>query len=270
MTTLARRPLRSLLAIALGAVSLAACAAAAVQNRDAANTDKHAAMMHQQQETPKLYVRGSAELQKPADQLRISIGVVTEHAEPEQALRENTRRMSAVIDAIERVGLTEDEYQTGRFQIRPVYSQRPARHPSDQPWRPEIVAYSVTNTINIKTQQLQLAGQIIQAANRAGSNTIDSIQFTLADPRIHRAEAIAAATANARSDAQALADAAGVRLLRVLDVRLDDAMPIRPPQPMLGAERMMVMDAAVPPPISPGDVTVHASVNLVYEIAPAN
>lgn len=264
MSTSAHHPLLSLVAASAVAFTLSACGTASAQ---IGNAENRAAMEHHREDIPRLYVRGAAELQKPADQLRISIGVLTEHADPTQALQDNTRRMRAVVDAVERVGLSDDEYETGRFQIRPVYSQGPPRQQADHTWRPEIVAYSVTNTINVKTQQMQLAGQIIQSANRAGANSIDSIQFTLADPRVHRAEAIAVATANARSDARALAEAAGVRLEQVLEVRLDDAQPIRPPQPMM-AERMMAMDADGAPPISPGDVTVRASVNLVYRIAP--
>lgn len=218
-------------------------------------------------ESPRLYVRGAAELQKPADQLQISIGVVTQHADPSQALSQNSRQMQAVINAVERVGLSDEEYQTGRFQIRPVWSQRPPRQQADSDWRPEIVAYNVTNTVQIKTKQLRLAGELIQAANKAGANTIDSIQFTLADPRVHRAEAIAVATANARSDARALAEAAGVRLEQVVEVRLDDARPLPPPSPM-AYDRAMAMEAEAAPPITPGDVTVRASVNLVYQIAP--
>lgn len=220
------------------------------------------------EDVARLHVRGTAELEKPADQLRISIGVVTEDDDATQAMNDNSRRMRRVLEAVEDAGLEDDEYETGSFQVRPVYSQRPPRQQMEENWRPRIIAYSVTNTINVKTQQLELAGEIIQAANEAGANTIDSIQFTLADARTHRAEAIAVATANARQDARALAGAAGVQLVRVLEVRLDDAQPIRPPQPF-GYERAMATQADSSAPVSPGDVTVRSSVNLVYEIKPA-
>jgi uncharacterized protein YggE len=251
-------------AAALLAPALLGCTAAhasALNNR--VTMDHH----DNKQEPARLHVRGSAELDKPADELRISIGVVTEHADPSQALSQNTRRMRAVVEAIEHAGLSDKEYQTGRFQIRPVWSQRPPRQQADAEWRPQIVAYSVTNTINIKTKQLEKAGEIIQAANKAGANTIDAIQFTLSDPRVHRAEAIAVATANARADAEALAAASGVRLVRVVEVRLDDAQAIRPPQHHEYA-RNMAMSADSAPPIAPGEVSVQSSVNLVYEIAP--
>lgn len=218
---------------------------------------------------PNLNVRGRAELSKPADELRINIGVVTQHEEATEALRINSRRMREVITALEGAGLDEDDYETGRFQIHPVYSQRPQpRGQVSEPWHPEIVAYRVTNVVHIKTSQIDAAGEIIDAANEAGANSIDSIRFTLSDPRTHRAEAIRVATENAVTDAQNLADAAGLRLVRIVSITLDEQPQVEPFRQEMMMRSSVAADAAEPTPIRPGDVTVTANVNIVYEIAP--
>ncbi len=49
---------------------------------------------------PSLTVRGDAQLEKPADELRIHVGVVTESDEAPTALRENSRQMNDVIAAL--------------------------------------------------------------------------------------------------------------------------------------------------------------------------
>jgi uncharacterized protein YggE len=215
-----------------------------------------------------LTVRGKAELSKPADQLRLRLGVVTKSAQAKAALVENSRRMNEVITALEKVGLVKGEYETGRFSLQPVYTRRP-RQP-DPDWRPQIVGYEVTNTLSIKTQKLELAGELIEAGNEAGANTIDVVGFDLADPRTHRAEAIATATAHAIADARTLADAASLRLARIISVNLDQAAP-RPPIPPFGARGgATAPELAVPPPITPGQVTIRADVTLVYEIEPRN
>ncbi len=233
---------------------VASCAAAATAQRSGDDDTGEF------ENLPKLMVRGEAELDKPADRLRLTIGVVTEHAEATAALDENSRRMRDVVRALEKTGLTEGEYETGRFSIRPVYARRPRT--ADAQWRPHIVGYAVTNTLNIKTKKLELAGPLIEAANDAGANSIDSIGFDLADPRAHRAEAIRAAAANARADAAVLAEASGVRLVRILSVTLDEA-GWRPPVTLA---RGAMAEAAAAPPIQPGDVTVRAGVTIVYEI----
>lgn len=214
---------------------------------------------------PQLAVRGSAELEKPADELQISIGVVTEHADATEAMSSNSTQMQDVVKALEKVGLTKEEYETGRFRIQPRYAQRDPRR-SDPDWSPRIVGYHVSNSVRVKTGKLDLAGQLIEAANKAGANSIDNISFGLADSRKYRAEAITDATTNAMNDAKALAEAAGLRLVRVLSISLDDSRP-SPPIPMHG-RMAMESSAADTPPIAPGDVTVRATVNVVYEIAP--
>ncbi|MDX1764290.1 MAG: SIMPL domain-containing protein [bacterium] len=214
---------------------------------------------------PRLSVRGEALLHVPADQLRLSIGVVTEGKTAEGTLEENSDRMKAVIQALKRVGLTDDDYQTGQFQVQPNWSPRPRQAPED--WRPRIVGYTVSNRLHIKTTRLKLVGKIIGAASEEGANRIEAIGFDLVDPRTYRTEAIGQATANAMADARSAAEAASVRLVRVLSLTLDEAVatPVRMKTEGFVMRTAMAMDHTEPP-ITSGDVTVRANVTLVYEI----
>ena len=221
---------------------------------------------HPFENVPKLSVRGQAELNKPADQLRLQIGVLTEAPQADSALGDSSQKMQSVVEALKWAGLGAGEYETGSFALQPIYSQRPRA--VEVEWRPRIVGYRASNSLLIKTKKLDMAGKLIQAANDAGANSIDSIGFDLADPRTHRAEAITAAAANARSDAAALAKATDLKLLRVLAITLDEA-GYQPPMPFMRTGGMaMAESAAMPPPIEPGEIVVRAGVTIVYEIAP--
>ncbi|MGD2062132.1 MAG: SIMPL domain-containing protein [Nitrospirota bacterium] len=221
-----------------------------------------------QQQTPHLAVRGVAVLEVPADQLRLNVGVITNAVTAQEALDSNTGKMKQVARALVAAGLSDADYETGQFEIRPQWSPRP-RNPAPDDWRPHIVGYTVTNQLRVKTTRIDLAGKLIGAASEAGANAIDSISFDLADPRRHRGAAIAAAAANAIANARALATASSVRLVRVLSLGLDEAAAVpRPVRPAMMAEAMD-LKMAVAPPITAGDVTVRASVQLVYEIAEA-
>jgi len=222
-----------------------------------------------QERPPRLAVHGEAVLEVPADQLRLNVGVVTDGAAAQEALDHNTAKMKQVVRALAAAGLSEVDYETGQFEIQPQWSPRP-RNPVADDWRPHIVGYTVTNRVRVKTSKIDLAGKLIGAASDAGANTVDSIVFDLADPRRHRGAAIAAAAANAIADARALAAASSVRLVGVLSLGLDEAAAVpRPVRPAMMAEAMDLKIAAAVPPITPGDVTVHASVQVVYEIAEA-
>lgn len=220
------------------------------------------AMADDRDETPVLSVRGTADVAQPADQLQITIGVVTENREADKALDENSSKMADIIKAIEGEGLTPDEYQTGRFRVQPMYTRRPRNAEND--WVRSIESYRVDNTLIITTTRLEAAGDIIQAANKAGANEISNLAFTLEDPRKHRAEAIAKATRNAMRDAQTMANAADVELLGIRSITLDSSPNPGPLPVMMG--RAMASESAPAPNITPGDVTLHAAVHIVYEI----
>ncbi|MFA5515209.1 MAG: SIMPL domain-containing protein [Desulfuromonadales bacterium] len=222
-----------------------------------------APILAQEAGVPQMSVSGQVEMRVAPDRLRLSIGVVTQAATAEQALQENNRRIRAVTAALREAGLGEDEMATGQFRVEPRWSSRPPRPETE--WEPKIVGYTVTNSLDLKTTRLPLAGKLIAAAGVAGANQIGALEFDLADPQQHRAEAIRGATANARADAAALAQAAGVRLVRVLSLNLDQP----PSAPMrIGMERYAMKAMADEPVIAPGEVTVRAGVNLVYEVAP--
>ena len=214
---------------------------------------------------PQLTVRGDAQLSKPADRVQLSIGVVTEAEQSAEALELNSARTQAVLEALRRVGLSGDEYQTGRFRVRPVYSARPKQAPRS--WRAQIIGYEVSNTLSIKTTQLELAGKLIQAASEAGANTIDNIRFDLEDRRKFRGEAIALAASHALNDARTLASASGVKLVRILSINLDNVGSIQPRRYEATAMLRAVPEADMAPPIEAGDVSITSSVTVVYEIA---
>lgn len=206
-------------------------------------------------------VRGEAQLEKPADQMQISLSVVNDGKEASDVLEENSKMTQNAIDAMLKAGLEKKEYQTGGLNVSPIYSQRPRN--ADETWRPEIIGYRASHRLNIKTTKLDLIGKVIDAASDAGVNGIDSISFGLADTRKHRQESIEAATQNAIADARTLAAASHVRLVRIISINLDQAHA-EPFQPQMG--RLMAMDAGSGPPINAGDVNVSASVTIVYEI----
>ena len=82
-----------------------------------------------------------------------------------------------------------------------------------------IVGYWVNNSLSITIRQLDTAGQVLQAAIEAGANSISGLTFTLGDPEPVKDSARALAVADARNRADVLADAAGVRVGKVLAIR---------------------------------------------------
>lgn len=206
-----------------------------------------------------LTVSGHASLNKPADQLHLSIAVVTEAETAEEALKANNQKMYAVFSVLDDQGLSKKEYSTGQFNVSPIYAPYPKNPPAD--WVQHIIGYRVNNTITVKSNKLGQAGGLIDVVTQAGANSIDQINFELKDARLYRQEAIQSATANAMEDARSLATAANIGLGRILQIQLDNASA---PQPQFKSYAAANLEHSTP--IEAGDVQVNAKVTIVYEI----
>lgn len=213
-------------------------------------------------ENSQLSVRGEAVLMVEPDQVAITIDVITEAEKVKIALRENSKKMQAAIALLKGLGLTEDDYQTQNFSINPRWSNRISGNNNQR----EIEGYMVNNRLRLTTTRLDDIGEIIAAVASQGVNQIQSIVFNLKNPRLYREQAITAASNNAKIDAEALAKANGVRLIKIKSLQLDNASASvsQVPKAMVMESRSMAADVA--PPIEAGDIAVRASVSAIYEI----
>lgn len=207
---------------------------------------------------PTLTVTGQGEASVTPDELRISFAVITEGETVGGALTDNSQRARRVIDALKRRGLTEEDIQTTNFSISPRYSNKRS---GDQP--PEIIGYRVQNQVRVRTADLESAGDLIEAGVEAGANSVSGIQFTVSDEDAVYEEAVASAAADAKRKARALAEAAGVRLVRIVSIDLEPSF-----RPIGGGQvrSMMAMEGGAPP-IEPGEVQSDARVRIVYQIS---
>lgn len=215
-------------------------------------------------EPPKLSLSAQATIRKPADELQMKVGVITLGTHAEATLSENSTKMQAVIHSLEEAGLSRTEYQTGHFSINPTYTPYPHNPPPE--WKQTINGYEVSNSIIIRTDKIDMAGKLIDAANKAGANSFTDINFGLHDSRLHWKEALTAATQNAMSDAQVIAATAGVQLAKVLSISLNSTNVN--PHHVNAKYLAQAMDSSGgTAPLEPGEVTITAHISIVYEIA---
>jgi uncharacterized protein YggE len=209
---------------------------------------------------PTLTVTGQGSVSVRPDELRISFAVITEAATVGDALDENSRLARKVIDALKRKGVEDDDIQTTDFSIFPRYSNE--RKPNESP---EIIGYRVQNQVRVKTSDMAAAGDLIEAGVGAGANSVAGIQFTVSDEESVYEQAISAAAGDARRKATVLAEAAGVRIVRIVSIDLEPTFG-GGPRPMFAAADMR-MAAEGAPPIEPGEVQTDARVRIVFQIS---
>jgi len=208
---------------------------------------------------PTIEVTGNGEARANPDRATMDIAVETHGATAAQAAAQNAKLSQRIADALKAKLGDTGKIQTGAYNLMPEYRQKPNEITS------QVVGYQAVNTVTVDTSALDRVGALIDAAIGAGANRIDSISFTLRDQSGPRNEAIAKAAADALSQARALAAALGVKLKRV-----QHASTTAEPRPFrvlgMGNARFAPGAASEPTPITPGQVTVPATVNLTYEI----
>ena len=208
-----------------------------------------------------IQVTGEAKVSETPDRVYIDIGVTTRARKSEAAASRNARQLSTVISALKRAAGPGAQLTTTEYSISPDYSYPPHGAPA-------IVGYTASNVVRVRLDDLRTIGAVLDAATREGSNNIRDIRFAVRDEQAPRTEALRKAAVSARQDAQALAQALGLRIVRVL--RVDEQSPAARPRPIyLQAERFAAAPAAPRTPIEAGTIAVSATVSLTVEVAPA-
>jgi len=152
---------------------------------------------------------GSASTQ--ANKATITLGVQTQHTSASEAVRMNAESMTAVIDALKDIGITEDEMKTVSYSVNPVYGK--------DGWD-TVTGYRVVNMIQVEIIDIDMVGQVIDTAGSSGANRIYGITFGLTDDVIAELEleAFKAALNHASNKAETIANHLGVTLTGVLSV----------------------------------------------------
>ena len=127
-------------------------------------------------------VSGSAEASVEPDLLIVRLGVDIVEPTAAEALAENSRVLTGVVDAIKSAGITEDEINTSYLSIRPDYSDEWDEFGM---YKRVLVGYRAANTITVTTSNLTIAADILDGAVGAGANTVESVRFALS-PQVEK------------------------------------------------------------------------------------
>ena len=184
------------------------------------------------------------------DEAAFSIGVSTKATTAREALAANTEQMQRVIAALKAAGVQEVDIKTQDVSVGANYDD--SRGAS---------GYAARNSVSVRVRDLDRAGAVLDAASRAGANEVYGPSLTRSNREDLEAKALASAVKNARKRAEALANAAGVRLGRVTGIVEGFNGG---PQPMI--EARAAADSSVAAPIEAGTEEIQASVTVTFAI----
>ena len=199
---------------------------------------------------------GEATVSAQPDQARISVGVTTIATTAEEASAQNATKIASVLTSLKSLVKSAGEMRTTNYSVDPQYRYAEGKSPA-------ITGYQANQTIELTLNDVQMMGKVIDAASKNGANNLNQIEFRLKDDHAIKEQALAKATAEAKSHAETIAKALGVTVAGVAYAETNEGEPIRPRMaPMMA----MKAQQAAPTQIESGNVETHASVTVFLEI----
>jgi uncharacterized protein len=225
------------LLLAVPALLAVAALAGAVRAPDFASADEPAA-------ADTIVVTGVGSVEAVPDDASFSFGIETHGATAKAALAQNGDQVRELLAALRDAGARE--LQTQYVSIWPI-SENGA-----------ISGYSASNSISA-TIGVDRAGELVDAATAAGANNVSGPDLSQSDTdRVYR-KALAAAVADARARAEALAKATGRTLAGISHIA-EGGEPAVP----YYERGSLVADSATP--VVPGKQKTSATVSVTFDL----
>jgi uncharacterized protein YggE len=148
----------------------------------------------------------------------IQAGVITQAERASTAMAQNSARMAAVLAALRGAGIAERDLQTASISLAPQY-----RYENNQ--LPILTGYQASNQISVRFRDISKSGAILDTLVKQGANNISGPNLTVDKPEAALDEARVDAVRKARARATLYAQAAGLRVDRILAISESGAMP---------------------------------------------
>jgi len=175
----------------------------------------------------------------------IRLGVQTTGENLADTQSGNAQISQSIIQALQRMGISD--IKTSQYSIDKVYDYEDGRQ-IDR-------GYSVRNILEIKTPNLDRAGNIIDAAVNSGANVVDLISFDVANREYYYQQALNMAVMNAMQKAKSISMNMGIPT---------DPVPIHIIENSTSYVQPYFRQELAATPIMPGNIQIEASVTVDF------
>ena len=202
-------------------------------------------------EPPTVVTHGHATINTRPDRAFVTIAAESRSKNSAEAQKLNAAAMTAVLQKIQQAGVPKDAVRTIGYELQPEFDYANGR----QTFR----SYVARNTVDVRLDDIDRVGPVIDAAGTGGATTITGVRFDVRDRAGLERDALRQAVADARARAEAAAAGAGATIDRVL--RIQETAGAEPPRPMMRMAAQ-AMERDVPTPVEPSTIEIQARVTL--------
>lgn len=204
-------------------------------------------------------VSGVGHVQVAPDMARLSLAVAERDQIVQAAQARAADVTNRVLTLLDDLGVNRKYVNSTGATIQPEY--RWNRDTQEQ----ELIGYIARRQIDVELRDLEKLGDVVEGAVAAGTNQISRPVLDLTTRRDQYRNALAIAAADARANAQTLAESMGARLGPVLQMSADRLRP--EPIPLMRAQAdVMAVAESAPETYNAGDIRLDASISAVFEL----
>ena len=201
---------------------------------------------------------GTVEIEPEYAQMSASVSHTADTASEAQAIVD--RVMSRMLAGVDELPVAEYSIDAGQIRIQPRYRWNPRLETQ------EFQGYEATRALGFKLTSLESLGEALQMLSEQGATSIDAPQYGSSQTGAARSRALALAFADAKADAETLAKAAGLALGPPDNISTG---PQRAPVfRTMNRAAPAAMSAEMAPRYEPGQLSVSASVSVVFSATP--
>ena len=195
-----------------------------------------------------MILAGTGQVTAVPDLTILRLGFQTSGENLVEAQNENARISQAVLRSLQQLGITD--IRTYAYNINKIYENEDNKQIDK--------GYSVRNILEIRTNNLDQVGYVIDTAVYYGANIVDLIEFRISDKEAYYLQALNLAIENAIIKADSIAKNLGL-LNPPSPIRIIEIGTTPVPTRLLGSR-----EAAFTTPIEPGSKQIEANVNIEF------
>ncbi|MGD8239271.1 MAG: SIMPL domain-containing protein [Armatimonadota bacterium] len=168
-----------------------------------------------------LTIKADAYVEVEPEIAKISLGIEAVKPKPKEAATEVADKADAVKAKLAALGVTKESVETSELYLGEASEYDYKRH---RRIRKGYRAYHWLR-VTLKNEDFDKLAAVVDGAVDVGATSFGGLRFEMLDDTALQAEALAKATANARQKAEAMAEAAGARIVgvhRIEEVEPDD------------------------------------------------
>jgi uncharacterized protein YggE len=200
-------------------------------------------------------IRGSARAATQPDEVQVALIAAVTRATADEAWTEATRRSEALRSILDELGVPAERRQTAGIVLAPAWEY-------DQRGQQQQRGYTASAQTRVRLESAERLGALLRRAVEEAEAEIRGPWWSVREDNPARLEACRLAAAHAKAAAAAYAEALGLRLGAVVDVREPGTGP---PAPQVETFARM---AAAPEQlqVEPGELEVTAAVEVTFAL----